>query len=153
MALRMLKEKLIMENMKQKNELVFIVDDDEVYHSLLRTILKVRGFTNIESYYSGEECIDALKDKSPVYVFLDYNMNGINGVATLEKIKEKNSNSKVIMISGQEKIDVVLSSLKTGAFDYIVKDRNVCKKINYLLQYIGNNSDYQHINNIQPVVA
>ena len=137
----------------KKDSLIFIVDDDKLYHSVLISLLKKHGYTNIECYFSGEDCLEALW-KHPDFIFLDYNMNGINGLETLRLIKERGSDSKVIIVSGQERVDVVLNSLKCGAYDYVIKDKNIPQSIISVLFYLNTSSPYAHINkNITPQPA
>jgi DNA-binding NtrC family response regulator len=57
----------------------------------------------------------------PDVIFLDYNMDNLNGLDILKKIKRFDPNIMVFFVSGQETISVAVSALKYGAFDYIVK--------------------------------
>ncbi|MFM1744416.1 MAG: hypothetical protein RLZZ630_353, partial [Bacteroidota bacterium] len=62
----------------------------------------------------------------PSIVFLDYNLDSkvrqaMDGIDVLKEIKELDPQIEVVMISGQDKIDVAVNSIKYGAFDYIVK--------------------------------
>lgn len=110
------------------NPLIFIVDDDPIFHRLIKSILNINNFTNILSCFTGEDCIERLSEQ-PNYIFLDYNLDGLNGLDVLEKIKSQCPNTHVIMISAQEKIDVAVNALKLGATDYIIKDNTVFSKL------------------------
>jgi DNA-binding NtrC family response regulator len=60
-------------------------------------------------------------------IILDYHLDGIdknamNGIETLDKIKEYDSDIPVVMLSSQDKIDVAISCMHK-AFDYVVKVR------------------------------
>ena len=62
----------------------------------------------------------------PGIVFLDYHLDSVNkdaldGLDVLREIKEKSPETEVVIVSGQDKIDVAVNTMKYGAFDYIVK--------------------------------
>lgn len=115
----------------------FIVDDDRFYSMIYEQCLRNMRYENIVSFSNGEECLHELHDK-PDIVFLDYEMEGLNGYQVLKKIKKFDPNIYVIMVSGQENIDVAVNAFKYGAFEYIVKDANICKKISIALENIVN---------------
>ncbi len=100
---------------------IFIVDDDALCLTLYQQFLKQLGYTNIELFDSGADCIDGLEEHEPDVIFLDYNMEGMNGLDVLKKIKTFNPDIIVYFISGQEDIEVAVNTLKHGAVDYIIK--------------------------------
>jgi DNA-binding NtrC family response regulator len=60
-------------------------------------------------------------------IVLDYQLNGEkkgaqNGLEILKKIKSANPAVEVVMLSGQDKIDVAVELMKHGAFDYVIKN-------------------------------
>lgn len=99
----------------------FIVDDDVFIASVYEQYLKNIDYTDVTCYTSGEDCLDSLVQK-PDIIFLDYNMDDLNGFEVLKKIKRYNPNIYVVIISGQEDINVAVEALKHGAFDYLVKN-------------------------------
>ena len=99
---------------------IFIVDDDIFCLTLYQQFLKNLGYTNATPFNCGDECLAALKDQ-PDVVFLDYNMEGMNGIEVLKRIKAFNPSIMVFIISGQENVEVAADSIKQGAQDYIVK--------------------------------
>jgi DNA-binding NtrC family response regulator len=106
--------------------LVYIVDDEPLQLELLKDHLQKTSSYEIHAFGSGEECLSAAKVRKPSIVFLDYNLDSKNrqamdGIDVLKEIKELDSEIEVVMISGQDKIDVAVNSMKYGAFDYIVK--------------------------------
>lgn len=83
------------------------------------------GDFDIETFETGELCLESLH-KNPDIIILDFYLDGItksamNGLETLDKIKNSNPNIPVIMLSSQDKIDVAVSCMHHKAFDYIVK--------------------------------
>ena len=99
---------------------IFIVDDDIFCLTLYNQFLKNLGYGNVTSFTGGDECLDHL-NAMPELVFLDYNMEGLNGIEVLQKIKAVNPHVAVYIITGKEDPNVAREALKQGAVDYIVK--------------------------------
>ncbi len=104
---------------------LFLVDDDAVFLKSLEIQFHNSGNFEIETYPTGELCVQNLNQKPDVIV-LDYHLDGvikeaINGIQTLDKIKNFNTNIPVIMLSSQDKIEVAISCMHHKAFDYVVK--------------------------------
>jgi DNA-binding NtrC family response regulator len=122
---------------------IFLVDDDAVYLKLLEIeFLQYADFA-IETYATGELCLQSLSHY-PDVIILDYHLDGIvknaiNGLETLRKIKEINPDIPVIMLSSQDKIEVAINCMHNRAFDYVVKSETTFirlqKIITALFQY------------------
>ena len=127
--------------MKTKQKVnIFLVDDDILYLRLLEIELGQDALFEINSYNTGEQCINALA-KSPNIIILDYHLNGINkkamnGIETLAKIKLFNKEISVIMLSAQDKIDVAVSCMHHGAFDYIIKSETAFLRLHKSIKSI-----------------
>jgi len=115
----------------------FIVDDDIFCSSAYQQYLNNIHYTDIQCFTNGNDCIDNLH-QNPDIIFLDHNMEDLTGFEVLKKIKRHNPNIYVIMVSGQENITTAVNALKYGAFDYMVKDANVCEKMNTVIERILN---------------
>jgi DNA-binding NtrC family response regulator len=106
--------------------LIYIVDDEPLQRELLADHLGNMPAYEIHSFGTGEECLAAIKVRIPTIVFLDYYLNSqvkdaMDGTEILQEIKTIAPSIEVVMISGQDKIEVAVNSMKHGAFDYIVK--------------------------------
>jgi two-component system OmpR family response regulator len=118
--------------MKTSSELsVFLVDDDKLFLTSLTHQLKTmfKSKTKIMAFTTGEECLKHLEER-PDIIILDYYLNSkfkdaMNGLEILKKIVHANPESKVIMLSAQEKMEVAVDAIKHGAYDYIIKNDNV----------------------------
>ncbi|WP_395056818.1 response regulator [Flavobacterium sp.] len=122
-----------MENQNQFK--FFIVDDDIFCANLYEQHLTNMNYTDITYFHNGNDCLSNL-DLNPDIIFLDHNMDDITGFEVLKKIKRYNPNIYVVMISAQENIKTAVDALKYGAFDYIIKDADVCEKISPILNKI-----------------
>ena len=99
---------------------IFIVDDDIFCLALYQQLLRNLGYSDVTPFNSGEECLEHLAEQ-PDLVFLDYNMEGMNGIEVLKRIKAANPATMVYIISGQENAAVGEEAIQHGALDYIVK--------------------------------
>jgi len=111
-----------------KERLIFLVDDDPQQLQMLEDHLNDNLKVKVKKFSTGEQCLQNL-DENPNVVILDYYLDSVdkkaqNGIAILKQIKEKLPNTDVIMLSGQDKIDVAIETMKNGAFDYVVKNES-----------------------------
>jgi DNA-binding NtrC family response regulator len=107
---------------------IFVVEDDDWYNKLLVHNLSLNPDYEVQSFRTGKDCLNKLND-APDAVTLDYRLPDMDGADVLKKIKEENPDIQVIIISGQEDIDVVVELLKAGAYDYIVKTNDIRQRL------------------------
>jgi DNA-binding NtrC family response regulator len=77
----------------------------------------------VHLFQTGKECIENLY-KKPDIICLDFGLPDISGDKLLKKIQEINNSIPIIIISGQDDIEVAVNFLKSGARDYIVKNNH-----------------------------
>ena len=102
---------------------ILIVDDDKLLQNSLDTILSEKYDTLIAG--SGEEALRLLPSHDIDLVLLDIRLPGINGIETLSRIRQLNGQAVVIMMTAYEDVKSVISSMKLGAFDYLVKPLDI----------------------------
>jgi two-component system, NtrC family, nitrogen regulation response regulator NtrX len=99
---------------------ILVVDDEADIRKSLRGVLEDEGY-KVSTAESGEACLDVLKTRSFDVVLLDIWLPGIDGLETLERIKEREDPPEVIIISGHGTIETAVRATKLGAFDFIEK--------------------------------
>jgi DNA-binding NtrC family response regulator len=119
---------------------LFLVDDDALYLKNLEIDFLENADFIIETYPTGELCLKNLKNP-PDVIILDYYLDGIeknamNGIETLDKIKDINPDIPVIMLSCQDKIDVAISCMHHRAFDYVVKSETAFVRLQKIITTI-----------------
>ncbi|MFA5329630.1 MAG: sigma-54 dependent transcriptional regulator [Prolixibacteraceae bacterium] len=114
--------------MVEKAFKIFVVEDDEWYSRLLVHTLSLNPDYEIQSFNTGKDCLDNLHQQ-PDVITLDYRLPDIKGLDVLKQIKEINDEIQIILISEQVDIEVVVTLLKLGAYDYIVKSRDIKERL------------------------
>jgi DNA-binding NtrC family response regulator len=98
---------------------LFVVDDEE---SIRRSVcFSLKKEHRIDAFSSAEEALNALHEVVPDLILLDVGMPGMNGIEALTMIKKKHPDVLVIMCTAYEDVETVVSAMKLGAYDYIVK--------------------------------
>lgn len=122
--------------MKDTDEVnIFLVDDDLFSLSLYEQQLYSLGYTNVHTFSNGADCVNGLS-KKPDIIFMDHDMDTMNGYDALKIIKQQQPGIYVVFLSGQEDSAVKATVLQSGAFDYIVKSNQDMHRIESVLAQI-----------------
>lgn len=100
---------------------ILIVDDSRIFRKILSATLTKNGYEVVGEASNGEEALNLLAQTTPDIVTLDITMPVMDGLETLEKIKEGYPNQKVIMVSAAGQKNKVMTALKNGACDFLQK--------------------------------
>ena len=98
---------------------VLLVDDDLAFRTVLADELGRLGF-EVASAGSGEDGLRAAQ-REPQVILLDLQLPGVNGMDVLKRLREAQSSSEVILLTGHGSIDSAIEAIRMGAFDYVVK--------------------------------
>jgi two-component system nitrogen regulation response regulator NtrX len=107
---------------------ILIVDDEAGVRSSLSGVLKDEGYA-VDAVDSGEACLSQIARASYELLLLDVWLPGIDGIATLERLRERKIDLPVIMISGHASIESAVRATKLGAFDFIEKPLSLEKTV------------------------
>ena len=101
---------------------VLIVEDDPMVAAIHRQFIgAVPGFIVAGVVSSGKDALEFLQQHPVRLVILDVFLPGMDGVATLQKIREMNRTVGVIVVSASRDTNTINAVLKAGAFDYVIK--------------------------------
>ncbi len=98
---------------------VLVVDDEPHLVRAVRMYLELQGYT-VFGADSGEQAIEAVREKLPDLVILDVMMPGLDGFETLDELR-RFSQVPVIMLTARGEEDQKVQGLKLGADDYVTK--------------------------------
>jgi len=99
------------------------VEDNTFFSQLIKQKLEQNDHIEVELFESGAAFRNNLH-RNPDIVILDYSIPDTNGIDLLREIKHYNNDIKTILLSGQEKVEVVIEAFEHGAEEYIKKDDN-----------------------------
>jgi len=105
---------------------ILIVDDQASIRQSLKGVLEDEGY-KAAAAESGEACLDLLRKRAFDVVLLDVWLPGMDGLETLEKIRELEGAPEVIMISGHGTIETAVRATKLGAYDFLEKPLSIEK--------------------------
>jgi two-component system nitrogen regulation response regulator NtrX len=107
---------------------ILIVDDEPGVRSSLSGVLRDEGYT-VEAVASGEACLDRLARGSVDLIVLDVWLPGMDGLATLSRLRERQVDVPVVLISGHGNIESAVRAIKMGAFDFVEKPLSLEKTV------------------------
>lgn len=119
---------------------IFLIDDDEMYSSIIKTSLEQNDLYDVRVFESGEEFFNHIHE-SPDVVIIDYNLPGMSGIDILKKIKQFNPEIATVILSGQDKLEVVVEAYNSGANNYIIKKENVVVELSHCIKNLSSNSN------------
>lgn len=107
----------------QEPATILLIDD----HPMLRTGVKqlvsmAPDISVVGEASNGEQGIDLAESLDPDLILLDLNMPGMNGLETLDKLREKALSGRIVVFSVSNHEEDVVTALKRGADGYLLKD-------------------------------
>ena len=107
---------------------ILIVDDEPGVRSALGGVLRDEGY-DVDAVDSGEACLERLGRQAYDVVVLDIWLPGMDGLATLARMRERQIDSQVVIISGHGNIESAVRAIKMGAFDFVEKPLSLEKTV------------------------
>ena len=120
--------------------LVVVVDDDPYVLESVAMLLTVSGF-EVHSFLNGLDALAELRVLPPHVVLTDVNMPHITGIELLEKIHEIDRDIPVILMTAYAELEMAVSAIKKGAFDFIIKPF----KPHYLIHSVEKGINYKRL--------
>ena len=107
---------------------ILIVDDEPGVRSALGGVLRDEGYT-VDAVDSGEACLDRLSRSPYDVVVLDIWLPKMDGLATLARMRERECDAEVVIISGHGSVEAAVRAIKMGAFDFVEKPLSLDKTV------------------------
>jgi two-component system response regulator AtoC len=124
--------------MRERTFKIFVVEDNEWYNKLLMHCLALNPDYEIVSFTNGTDMMKEI-NQNPNVITLDYRLPDGTGEEYLRKIKAYNPSINVVIISEQEEIETAVELLKGGAYDYIVKTKDIRDRLISTINHIRDN--------------
>jgi two-component system, NtrC family, nitrogen regulation response regulator NtrX len=107
---------------------ILIVDDEPGVRSALGGVLRDEGY-EVDAVDSGEACLERLARQAYDVVVLDIWLPGMDGLQTLTRMRERQVDTQVVIISGHGNIESAVRAIKMGAFDFVEKPLSLEKTV------------------------
>ena len=107
---------------------ILIVDDEPGVRAALGGVLRDEGY-RVEAVSSGEECLERVTRGAVDLIVLDVWLPGMDGLATLARLRERKVDAQVVLISGHGNIESAVRAIKMGAFDFVEKPLSLEKTV------------------------
>jgi len=105
-------------------EKVLIVDDEKGFLDVLAERMQSRGM-EVTTATSAKEALQKLEAETFDAIVLDLMMPEMGGIEALQRIKEKNPDSEVILLTGQPSVSKGVEAMKLGASDFLIKPADI----------------------------
>ena len=107
---------------------ILVVDDEPGVRSALGGVLRDEGYA-VEAVSSGEACLERMTRGAVDLIVLDVWLPGMDGLATLARLRERQVDAQVVLISGHGNIESAVRAIKMGAFDFVEKPLSLEKTV------------------------
>src|SRR3979411_3301458 len=107
---------------------ILIVDDEPGVRSALSGVLRAEG-SAVEAVPSWEACLDRVTRGAVDLIVLDVWLPGMDGLATLARLRERQVDAQIVLISGHGNIESAVRAIKMGAFDFVEKPLSLDKTV------------------------
>ena len=106
--------------MTQKDEKIFVIDDDASVRRSLPLLLKASDY-DVETFSSSEEFLNREKFDGTGCIILDINLEGKSGFDLQEELTKKQYSLPIVFITGKGGVHESVRALKKGAIDFLQK--------------------------------
>jgi PleD family two-component response regulator len=106
--------------MKEQDIRILVVDDEESIRTVIVQVLEGEGY-RVAAAASGEEAYDLFDENPFDLVITDIKMPKMSGIDLLVKVKDRNPDTEVVIITSNASLESAVSALKHGAYDYLMK--------------------------------
>jgi len=119
---------------------LLIVEDDVAFCKMLKTFLEKKGY-EVSTSFSGNDAVIQIQENAFDIVLTDVRLPDRDGITLLNDIRAKNPKTQVVVMTGYAEINMAVSAIKQGAFDYVSKPFNPDKILQIIEKAL--NTDFQ----------
>lgn len=117
------------------NKTILIIDDEEMIRNVISRMLKTKDYQVLEAV-NGEQALEMLADNltSVNFVLLDLSMPGMSGEETFDRLKQMNSELKIIISTGYISNDLKNDLIRKGALKIMEKPFEMKDLLDLIIQ-------------------
>ena len=106
--------------MNEEKFSILVIDDEQVVRDSLNHCFTEEGY-QVECAENAQKALEMLAGRQYDLLLLDIRMPGMDGMELQRRLKELDSDTAVIVMTGYASVDTAVTALKQGAFDYVTK--------------------------------
>ena len=111
---------VITRTQRRRGMRILIVEDERALCDTLAKSLKQKGY-EVDACYDGDSALDWLLAEKYDLILLDLNLPGRDGMELLKALRERDRETRVLILSARSRISDKVEGLDCGANDYLVK--------------------------------
>ena len=123
--------------MEAERPSLLLVDDDDALRQVLARALEKRGFA-VSTAPDVESALLLAQDSPPEYAVVDLKMYGPSGLVLVQRLKELDAETRIVMLTGYASIATAVEAIKLGATHYLAKPADADEIVAALMQTAGN---------------
>lgn len=123
-------------------ERVLLVDDEAEFVEALSIRLENRGLV-VDTAANGSEALEKVRDGTFDAIVLDLAMPGMNGIETLEALKDLAPNLQIILLTGHGNLESGIQAMKLGAMDFLEKPVGIDVLLQKIRQAKANSDEFE----------
>lgn len=106
-----------------RDNTIIVIDDHPLFRKGVTDLIDMEGSLRLVGEApDGAKGIEVARATHPDLILLDLNMKGMDGLATLKKLKDNDLDSRIIMLTVSDNEEDVVAALRAGADGYLLKD-------------------------------
>ena len=116
---------------------LLVVDDDATFSRVLATALMKRGFA-VRTAHNVEDAYEIARQEPPEFVVLDLKMPGESGLTLVQKLKNLDRHTRIVILTGYASVATAVEAIKLGAIHYLTKPADADEIVQAFWQDDGN---------------
>ena len=116
---------------------MLVVDDDVTFCKVLATAMAKRGYV-VRAAYNVEQAYELARQEPPEFVVLDLKMPGDSGLALVQRLKQLDSHTRIVVLTGYASVATAVEAIKLGATHYLTKPADADEIVQAFWQEGGN---------------
>lgn len=137
--------------MKEQEQTVFVVDDDEEVRDSLTVLLQSVGL-KVKGYGSAQDFLDDYDPGRSGCLVLDIRMPGMSGTELQERLGDRRATLPIIMVTGHGDVALAVKSMKAGALDFLQKPFNEQELLDLVHHALANDAERRSASNRRQAV-
>lgn len=100
---------------------VMLIDDSKTMRNIQKSVLNQLGYTELEQACDGQDALNKVSAFGPDLILVDWNMPVMDGLTFVQKFRETNKTTPLIMVTTEAEKARVIQAIKAGVNNYVVK--------------------------------